>query len=233
MDSRGRLVVFVMIFMMLVAVPDALAQSLEFDVQRGLQYGQHDSVRLTGDLYVPQAPGKYPALVAVHGGGWQAGNAGFYRHWGPYLAQRGYVLFAIDYRLVRGGTNAYPAAVHDVRAGVQFLLHERPLTWMLMTLWFPRPRCRLRNGHGSAPEARPTTRRAFRSYYRPKYCRYRCGRNLSYPHIRGVKNLIVLVDKLDEGFARVDFRIDGNLREIKIFGHEELVTCRRAVGDAI
>ena len=53
MDSRGRLVVFVMIFMMLGAVPDALAQSFEFDVQRGLQYGQHDGVQLTGDLYAP------------------------------------------------------------------------------------------------------------------------------------------------------------------------------------
>ena len=26
-------------------MPDALAQSLEFDVQRGLQYGQHDGVQ--------------------------------------------------------------------------------------------------------------------------------------------------------------------------------------------
>ena len=121
MDSRGRLVVFVMIFMMLGAVPDAPAQSFEFDVQRGLQYGQHDGVQLTADLYAPKAPGKYPALVAVHGGGWQAGNVGFYQHWGPYLAQRGYVLFAIGYRLVRRGTNTYPAAVHDVRAGIQFL----------------------------------------------------------------------------------------------------------------
>ena len=102
MDSRGRLVVFMLISMVLVAVPDALAQSLEFDVQRGLQYGQHDGVQLTGDLYAPKAPGQYPALVAVHGGGWQVGNAGFYEHWGPYLAQHGYVLFAINYRLVRG-----------------------------------------------------------------------------------------------------------------------------------
>lgn len=121
MGSRGLLVGFMMIFMVLVAVPDALAQSLEFDVQRGLQYGQHDGVQLTGDLYAPKAPGKYPALVAVHGGGWQVGNVGFYQYWGPYLAQRGYVLFAIGYRLVRGGTNTYPEAVHDVRAGVQFL----------------------------------------------------------------------------------------------------------------
>jgi|SRR5262245_2353782 len=108
MDSRRLLVAFMMISMVLVAVPGALAQSLEFDVQRGLQYGQHDGVQLTGDLYAPKAPGKYPALVAVHGGGWRVGNVGFYQHWGPYLAQRGYVVFAIGYRLVRDGTKTYP-----------------------------------------------------------------------------------------------------------------------------
>ena len=121
MNSRRLLVVLMVIFVALTTVPDALVQSLEFDVQRGLQYGQHDGVTLTGDLYTPKAPGKYPALVAVHGGGWQAGSASGYQHWGPYLAQRDYVLFAIDYRLVRDGKKTYPEAVHDVRAAVQFL----------------------------------------------------------------------------------------------------------------
>jgi acetyl esterase/lipase len=59
--------------------------------------------------------------VAVHGGGWQLGSAEDYQSWGPYLAQRGYVLFAINYRLVRETKNRYPAAVHDTRAAVQFL----------------------------------------------------------------------------------------------------------------
>jgi acetyl esterase/lipase len=121
MTSRWPLVVGIMTAVMLSVIPDARAQPLEFDVQRAVQFGQHDGVKLTGDLYAPKGPGKYPALVAVHGGGWQLGSAGLYEHWGPYLAQHGYVLFAIDYRLVKDGKNTYPAAVHDVRAAVQFL----------------------------------------------------------------------------------------------------------------
>jgi acetyl esterase/lipase len=59
--------------------------------------------------------------VAVHGGGWQLGTAESYQYWGSYLAHHGYVLFAINYRLVDGPKNRYPAAVHDTRAAVQFL----------------------------------------------------------------------------------------------------------------
>ena len=94
---------------------------MEYEVQRALAYGEHDGARLCGDLYFPKAQAPHPALVAVHGGGWQIGDSGFYRYWGPYLAQRGYALFAIDYRLAREGRKTYPEAVHDVRAAVQFL----------------------------------------------------------------------------------------------------------------
>jgi acetyl esterase/lipase len=72
------------------------------------------------DWYGPSAPGSYPALIAIHGGGWQAGDKIGYRHWGPFLAQRGYVVLAIKYRLSKPGQKAYPHAVHDVRAAVQF-----------------------------------------------------------------------------------------------------------------
>jgi len=91
------------------------------ELQRGLEYGTHDGVSLIGDLYAPTSAGPYPAIVAVHGGGWQIGDASFYQHWGPYLAERGYVLFSIDYRLVKDGKRTYPEAIHDVRAAVQFL----------------------------------------------------------------------------------------------------------------
>lgn len=97
------------------------AQTSQYDVQQALEYAQHDGAKLTGNLYVPKGAGKYPTLVAVHGGGWQAGSATSYQHWGPYLAQRGYGVFSIDYRLVREGRKTYPEAVHDVRAAVQFL----------------------------------------------------------------------------------------------------------------
>ena len=62
---------------------------LEVEVRERVEYVKHDGVALTGDLYVPKAPGKYPIVVAAHGGGWQVGNSGNYRSWGNWLAARG------------------------------------------------------------------------------------------------------------------------------------------------
>jgi acetyl esterase/lipase len=98
----------------------ALAQG-DTEVRRDLQYATHDGVALAGDYYVPKAPGKYPVVVAVHGGGWQGGAKGGYRFWGPYLNQRGIALYAIDYRLAKPGQPAYPQEVQDVRAAIQFV----------------------------------------------------------------------------------------------------------------
>jgi hypothetical protein len=84
----------------------------DIDIRKNVQFGVHDGEMLTGDYYAPPGIGPYPALVAVHGGGWQLGTAESYQSWGPYLAHHGYVLFAINYRLVHGTKNRYPAAVH-------------------------------------------------------------------------------------------------------------------------
>lgn len=84
-------------------------------------YAGHDGVELLGDLYRPKGPGAAPVLVAVHGGGFQAGDRKFYRHWGPYLARRGYAVFAIEYRLMKPGAGTFPGAVCDCRAAVQFV----------------------------------------------------------------------------------------------------------------
>jgi acetyl esterase/lipase len=98
----------------------ALAQG-DTEIRRDLQYATHDGVALAGDCYAPKAPGKYPVVVAVHGGGWQGGAKGGYRFWGPYLNQRGIALYAIDYRLAKPGQPAYPQEVQDVRAAIQFV----------------------------------------------------------------------------------------------------------------
>ena len=58
-------------------------------------------------------------MVAIHGGGWQAGDRAYYKYWGPFLARNGYALFTIEYRLGKAGV--YPAAVYDVKAAVQFV----------------------------------------------------------------------------------------------------------------
>jgi acetyl esterase/lipase len=95
--------------------------SSEHDLRSALTYATHDGVALQGDLYLPKGAGPFPALVAVHGGGWQQGARSAFQYWGPYLAARGYGLFAISYRLAKKGQKSFPQAVHDVVAGVQFL----------------------------------------------------------------------------------------------------------------
>ena len=89
-----------------------------------VEYARHDNVALVADLYVPDGPGPFPALIGVHGGGWQQGTRESHRFWGAYLAARGYVLMTVDYRLAAPGRKAYPEAVHDVRAAVQYLKGE-------------------------------------------------------------------------------------------------------------
>ena len=111
---------------LLVAISVLPAFAAGWSVQRGLTYAVHDGVVLKGDLYQPASPGPHPALVAVHGGGWFTGDRSFYAHWGPYLAKRGFVLFAVDYRLAEAGRKAYPEAPQDVRAAVRFLEGRGP-----------------------------------------------------------------------------------------------------------
>src|ERR1700751_3267046 len=75
----------------------------EVDVRPGLTYATHDGVALLGDLYRPKGAGPFPVLVALHGGGWVQGVRSAFQYWGPYLAGRGYALFAISYRLGERG----------------------------------------------------------------------------------------------------------------------------------
>ncbi len=100
---------------------DAAATLGEVIVERDLEYAVHDGVSLRGDLYLPAAEGRYPTLLLIHGGGWQIGSAAVYQYWGPFLAERGYVAYAVTYRLSRPERPTYPQAVHDVKAALQFL----------------------------------------------------------------------------------------------------------------
>ena len=94
---------------------------MPIETRNGVSYATHDGVALAGDLYLPAGAGPFPALVGVHGGGWQAGARNAFQFWGPYLAERGYVLFAISYRLAKKGQKMFPQAVNDVLAAVQFV----------------------------------------------------------------------------------------------------------------
>src|SRR6187431_2885502 len=98
-----------------------MPDSQQIETRNGVTYATHDGVALAGDLYLPAGAGPFPALVGVHGGGWQAGARSAFQFWGPYLAERGYALFAISYRLAKKGQKMFPQAVNDVLAAVQFV----------------------------------------------------------------------------------------------------------------
>jgi acetyl esterase/lipase len=78
------------------------------------------------DLYGARESGPPRPLVAyLHGGGWYTGtprSSGAFTHFPDVLAavaDRGYVVAAIEYRL--SGEARFPAQVEDVRAALQFL----------------------------------------------------------------------------------------------------------------
>lgn len=93
----------------------------EIETRMGLTYATHDSVALAGDLYLPKGAGPFPAIVAVHGGGWVQGARNAFQYWGPYLAARGYAVFSISYRLAKTGQKTFPHAVQDVLAAIQYV----------------------------------------------------------------------------------------------------------------
>lgn len=75
--------------------------------------------RMAMDIAMPDGPGPFPAVVAIHGGGFRAGKRESYHPLILKLAQRGYVAATVTYRL--SPRNQFPAAVHDVKAAVRFL----------------------------------------------------------------------------------------------------------------
>ncbi|HZP32077.1 MAG TPA: alpha/beta hydrolase [Candidatus Acidoferrales bacterium] len=108
--------------LLLVPFAAASAQSPSVKTQSDVVYATHDGVSLKGDLYLPSSPGLHAAMLFIHGGGFRGGTkAGYAMTWGPYLAERGYVVFAIDYRLATDKQTMWPQALLDCKAALQYL----------------------------------------------------------------------------------------------------------------
>jgi len=85
------------------------------DVEYGLAAGQN----LLMDAYIPPGPGPFPALVAIHGGGFVGGDKALMRGVSLYFARSGYAVFNINYRVAPAFP--YPAAVLDAQTAVRFI----------------------------------------------------------------------------------------------------------------
>jgi pectinesterase len=73
-------------------------------------------------VYTPTNPGKYPAILDVHGGGWSKRQLEADRPMMERLAQRGFVTALVSYRL--SGEARYPAALHDCKSAIRFMRHN-------------------------------------------------------------------------------------------------------------
>jgi len=118
---RLTMSVGILLAVFLIVPVTVAAQGSDVETRKAVQYGTHDGATLVGDLYLPEDGKIHPAIVAVHGGGYQLGSRDLYRYMGPHLAANGYAVISIDYRLIHDEKNRYPAAVNDTRAAVQWV----------------------------------------------------------------------------------------------------------------
>jgi acetyl esterase/lipase len=92
----------------------------------GVVYAEVDGVALTVDVYTPADPPRRrpPAVVLVHGGGWQIGDPGDVRDEAVLFARQGWAAFAISYRTtdqLGTGGEAWPTELADVQRGIRWV----------------------------------------------------------------------------------------------------------------
>src|SRR3954447_18191821 len=92
------------------------------EIRLDLPYGGGPQGNLCLDLYLPTAAGLHPALLCLHGGAWLRGSQKQYKSWGPWLAERGYAVVAVDYRLSSQVSPAWPGVWGDVCRSLDWLI---------------------------------------------------------------------------------------------------------------
>jgi acetyl esterase/lipase len=85
-----------------------------------MTYVTRDKHPLDLDLYSPATPAApAPCIVVIHGGSWANGDSAQLPGLNSYLAARGYVVAAINYRLAPD--HRFPAARDDLLAAIEYL----------------------------------------------------------------------------------------------------------------
>jgi acetyl esterase/lipase len=85
-------------------------------------YGEVGGVQLTLDVYEPASSNvPLPAVVLIHGGAGSFGDRSIEADRAQGLAANDYVAFNIDYRLLDGGKNPWPAQFDDAQLAVRWI----------------------------------------------------------------------------------------------------------------
>jgi acetyl esterase/lipase len=96
-------------------------------VEPDITYGKAGDVELKLDLARPEASSElHPAIVYIHGGGWQFGGRNEFKKEIEEAARRGYVAVTVTYRLSDPDSShkprhPFPAQIEDVKCAVRWL----------------------------------------------------------------------------------------------------------------
>ena len=89
-------------------------------IEEGVVFGQGGERDLQCDVFQPPEPGtRRPAVLLLHGGGWQQGDRTQLKGYGIALARLGFVCVASEYRL--SGEASWPAQIHDCKAALRWM----------------------------------------------------------------------------------------------------------------
>lgn len=94
-------------------------KTLNVTATEDLTYATVEGHDLQLDLYRPAGRVIMPAVLILHGGGWDSGSRQMERPLARELAWRGYAAIPVSYRL--GPAGHFPAAVYDVKSAVRWV----------------------------------------------------------------------------------------------------------------
>jgi len=83
-------------------------------------YSRVGGINRLADIYLPQSQGRrFPVVLWLHGGGWRFGDRKLAPDLSRFLAERGFAMVSIDYRL--SDEAIFPAPVIDVKTAVRWV----------------------------------------------------------------------------------------------------------------
>lgn len=102
--------------------PVALSET-GYEVRSPVRFSPDDWPEpLFADLYLPQRPDPAPAVLLVHGGGWERRSREDMTWIAEELAERGFAVMNIDYRFAPEYT--FPAQLHDLQLAMRWLREQ-------------------------------------------------------------------------------------------------------------
>ena len=110
--------VFLILFLAMVTAEFAFSQ--EGGLKTDIEYGEAGGEKLLLDAHVPDAAGRFPVAILVHGGGWgSGGKEGDIAPLLEPLSAAKFTWFSINYRLAP--KHRWPACFDDVRTAVRWV----------------------------------------------------------------------------------------------------------------